>query len=340
MDNPGFKIRSTLLLNEDSVSVKRAAEIINRGGLVAFPTETVYGLGASVTNVRALKKVFAAKGRPADNPLIVHLSNPDQLKIVVHSVPVYAKILIDRFWPGPLSLVLPKSETIPDLVSAGLPTVAVRMPDHPVALNLIEAAGVPIAAPSANRSGMPSPTTFRHVLKDLSGRIDAVIKSSICVIGVESTVLDLTGEQPVILRPGGLSRELLEEALGRAIPIAGKIEGGCLPASPGMKYRHYSPNAPLILVVGSTARRRYFIETLAVFYQRQGLLVGMLNLSSQQPLSKQLDSEQLAAKLYYLLRQLDSAGVDVILAEEVSVKGIGLAVMNRLRKASARIIKV
>lgn len=213
----GFlSITGTLLLQPHGKAITRAADIIRRGGLVAFPTETVYGLGATATDAAAVRRIFQAKGRPADNPLIVHVSDYEQLNAVAASLPEGAAELVDRFWPGPLSLVLPRSGAIPDEVSAGLPTVAVRMPSHPVALRLIARAGVPIAAPSANRSGRPSPTMASHVLADLAGRIDAVIDGGPCPVGVESTVLDLTGAVPLILRPGAITAEAIAKCLGRS----------------------------------------------------------------------------------------------------------------------------
>ncbi|MGM0651188.1 MAG: L-threonylcarbamoyladenylate synthase [Bacillota bacterium] len=333
-------VKGTLLLEENRESLVKAADIIKQGGLVAFPTETVYGLGAAATNAEAVKSVFAAKGRPADNPLIVHLSDFDQLSLVARDISSEAKYLADRFWPGPLSLVLPRAESVPAEVSAGLPTVAVRMPDHPVALALINLAGVPVAAPSANKSGRLSPTSYRHVLEDLIGEVDAVIKSNICKIGIESTVLDLTASSPRILRPGGLSREELEKALGCAIEIAPDNQGSLHPASPGMKYRHYSPRAPLILVTGNKTKRRNLLYRLARLYQRKGFLVGLLNFSFQHRLKSDKNPEDFAAMFYSDLRRMDAAGVDIIVAEEVKLSGIGLALMNRLRKAATRVLKV
>ena len=332
--------KGTLLLGENFFSIEKAAKIIKEGGLVAFPTETVYGLGAAVTNVEAVNRIFLAKGRPADNPLIVHLSAPGQLTEVANYVPEIAYNLAEQFWPGPLSMVLPRAQNIPAAVCAGLSTVAVRMPDHRVALDLIRIAGVPIAAPSANRSGKPSPTSFRHVLDDLAGKIDAVIKSKACSVGVESTVLDLTGSIPVILRPGGISREQLEEALGQKVLVSGAIGFAGRPMSPGMKYRHYSPRAPLILITGPEQRRRVLVKSLTDYYQQQGLKVASLSsvIDKTTPLKKR--SEHFAANLYHALRQLDFQGVDLILAEETDTAGLGLAVMNRLRKAATKVLKV
>ncbi len=333
-------VKGTLLLQEDLHSLRKAARIINNGGLVAFPTETVYGLGAAATDPAAVARIFKAKGRPVDNPLIVHLSDPGQIETVAGAIPGKAFKLTERFWPGPLSLVLPRAKTIPALVSAGLPSVAVRMPDHHIALELIRLSGVPIAAPSANRSGRPSPTTYRHVLEDLTGRIEAVIKSAPCTVGVESTVLDLTRDRPVILRPGGVSREELEEVLGRPVDMAGKPEANGKPLSPGMKYRHYSPRAKLILVTGYAPGRCQLLKILAARYRARGLNVGYLSPALQGSYKPGVDPERLAATLYDSMRRMDQEGVDIILAEEIDVSGIGLAVMNRLKKAAARILRV
>ncbi len=333
-------IKGTLLLDENHPSLKKAANIINRGGLVAFPTETVYGLGAAATDPEAVNRIYEAKGRPADNPLIVHVSDPAQLKTVARDLPEKAFKLTERFWPGPLSLVLPRAEGLPALVSAGLPSVAVRMPDHRTALELIRLSGVPIAAPSANRSGKPSPTTYRHVLEDLTGRIEAVIKSAPCSVGVESTVLDLTGETPLILRPGGVSREELEETLGCRVAVAGLKSFPGKPLSPGMKYRHYSPRAALILVAGHPEKRFALVKALAYRYRSLGLKVGYLNPSIRDDLKQKVDPERLAATLYELMRRMDQQEIDIILAEEIEITGIGLAVMNRLKKAATRTLRV
>ena len=329
-----------MLLGDDRASIFRAAEIIRNGGLVAFPTETVYGLGASAMDSKAIKKIFSAKGRPSDNPLIVHIADPAQLGDVAGQISATALILAERFWPGPLSLVLPRADHVPAEVSAGLPTVAVRMPDHRVALDLILAAGVPIAAPSANRSGRPSPTSYYHVLEDLAGRIDAVIRSAACTIGLESTVLDLTGARPVILRPGGVSRENLEAVLGCRIALSGSNDAQGIPRSPGMKYRHYSPRAPLLLIAGPESRRSMFIESLVKSYQGRGLKVALLSSYIRGYDTGKAGPQQLALHLYDALRQIDHRGADLILAEETDIKGLGLAVMNRLRKASTRVLKL
>ena len=333
-----LSVKGTLLLNEDPRSVKKAAKIIKNGGLVAFPTETVYGLGAAANDAAAVARIYKAKGRPADNPLIIHLSDFDQLKMVARDIPDKAFHLANCFWPGPLSLVLFRAEKIPALVSAGLASIAVRMPDHRIALELIRLSGFPIAAPSANRSGRPSPTSYRHVLEDLNGRIDAVIKSNTCAVGVESTVLDLTRDKPVILRPGGVSKENLELALGETVFISGLSKKDATPRSPGMKYRHYSPDARLILVTGSQSRRYNVIKALANRYLKLGLKVGYLNFKLESSLNSRISPEQMASTLYSSMRRMDQQGIDIILAEEISPEGLGLAVMNRLKKAATRIL--
>ncbi len=334
------KIRGTLLLDASPQAIEKAAALLQAGGLVAFPTETVYGLGAIATDPEAVKKIFLAKGRPADNPLIVHISDLAQLDTVVDSPSPEALYLARRFWPGPLSLVLKRSSAVAPEVSAGLPTVAVRMPDHPLALSLITATGTPIAAPSANLAGRPSPTSPRHVIEDLGGLIDAVIMGQSCRIGVESTVLDLSGRQPIILRSGGLSREELEAALNSRIPVAGSKFSAAKPSSPGMKYRHYATRAPLILITGSPERRKVLLDSLAAFYRRQGLQVGVLNSNVSRGWGKKEEPDRLAANLYREMRLLDAAGADLILAEETANAGLGLAVMNRLRKAAKRVLRI
>ncbi len=329
-----LRISNTLLLPPRRDTVLAAARIIRRGGLVAFPTETVYGLGADAANEKAVRNIFVAKGRPPDNPLIVHVASLEQVKEVTSCIPQSAMKLMKRFWPGPLSLVLPSSAVLPREVSAGLPTVAVRMPAHPVALSLIRASGVPIAAPSANRSGSPSPTASSHVLADLAGRIDAVLDGGSCPLGLESTVLDLSGGEPVILRPGGICREQLERTLAGEVSEAhaGKKDS---PLSPGMKYCHYAPRAPLFLITGSCAGGRALIESLAEFYRKKGFKVGLWQVPPG-PGGLRLASRD----LFTALRRFDAQGVELILAEGIPSRGLGAALMNRLRKAAQRTIRV
>lgn len=329
-----LRIDRTLVFPPDGRTIAAAARLIRRGGLVAFPTETVYGLGADATRGAAVARIFTAKGRPPGNPLIVHVADPDQVRGIVASLPADALKLMRCFWPGPLSLVLPRSAALPQEVSAGRPTVAVRMPAHPVALYLIRAAGVPLAAPSANRSGRPSPTTAGHVLEDLAGRIEGLLDGGPCSVGVESTVLDLSGSRPLILRPGGIGREQLQEALGVAIEERSRGEAGTSPA-PGLGYRHYRPRAPLILITGSRDRRAAAMEALARGCRRGGSRVGVIRARSGPG-----GAREMARELFPELRRLDGRGVDLILAEGISAPGLGHTVMDRLRQAAARVIRV
>ncbi|WP_027717608.1 L-threonylcarbamoyladenylate synthase [Desulfovirgula thermocuniculi] len=335
----------------DPQVLARAGKILRRGGLVAFPTETVYGLGASALDPRAVARIFEVKGRPQDNPLIVHVAGPGEVAgLVEGEVPPQASLLIKLFWPGPLTLVLPAAPHLPPQVTAGLPTVALRMPAHPVALGLIAAAGVPVAAPSANLSGRPSPTTAQHVLEDLGGRIEAVLDAGPAAIGLESTVLDLTGPVPLILRPGGITPEELAEVLGEVRLAPGAGGEPCAlprPRSPGMKYRHYAPRAPLLLVEGDPQRVAGRIAELARGYLARGKAVGILAYEETAPLYRLPEGRvslvvagsrdnprAVAAALFGALRRLDALGVDVILAEGMEPRGVGLAVMNRLRRAA------
>lgn len=338
--------------------VAQAGEILRRGGLVAFPTETVYGLGANALDSRAVARIFEVKGRPQDNPLIVHVAHRGEVAgLISGEVPERASLLIELFWPGPLTLVLPAAPHLPPQVTAGLPTVALRMPAHPVALALIEAAGVPVAAPSANLSGRPSPTTARHVLEDLGGRIEAVLDAGPAAVGLESTVLDLTGPVPMILRPGGVTREELEEVLGEVLlapGAAGESFGPVRPRSPGMKYRHYAPKATLLLVEGEPRRVVSRIEEQASAYLSRGMKVGILTFEETASLyhlpqdrvhvvvaGSRKDPRAVASCLFSVLRRFDGLGVDVILAEGIEPRGMGLAVMNRLRRAAGEnIVKV
>jgi L-threonylcarbamoyladenylate synthase len=327
-----------------------AASIIRRGGLVAFPTETVYGLGANALSSKAVQAIFQAKGRPPDNPLIVHLGYRHQVREIVSAVPPAAELLVRRFWPGPLTLVLPSSGRVAKEVSAGLDTVAVRMPRHPVALALLRISRLPIAAPSANRSGRPSPTVGRHVLQDLRGRVDLILEAGYTEVGVESTVLDLTVQPPVLLRPGGITVEEIEEVIGdvRLDPSIYLLPSpDFLPRSPGMKYRHYAPRAPLFLVKGELGKIVERIVSLAQEARRSGQRVAILASDETAPLYQdriqpevlqslgtRADPARAAAHLYASLKVCDRYGVDLILAEAWPEDGLGLALMNRLRKAA------
>ncbi|MEJ5197321.1 MAG: L-threonylcarbamoyladenylate synthase [Anaerolineae bacterium] len=326
--------------------IARAAAIVRSGGLVAFPTETVYGLGADALNEEAVARIFAAKGRPVYDPLIVHIFSPAELPRVARAVPETAHRLAERFWPGPLTLVLPRAPAVPTIVTAGLDTVAVRCPDHPVALALIASSGTPIAAPSANRFGRTSPTTAQHVLDDLNGRVELILDAGPTPIGVESTVLDLTGPTPTILRPGGTPREALEAELG---PVA--VRGEQVPLSeagmpsPGLLSRHYAPRAELRLFVGPTeaalrAMRADAEEHIAA-HRRVGILVADEDAAAFADLDVigetvgPADNLNIVAqRLFGALRALDAQGVDLILARDFSAHGLGTAVRDRLRRAA------
>lgn len=326
--------------------IEEAAKLIQKGQLVAFPTETVYGLGANALDANACAEIFKVKGRPQDNPLIVHVSNFDMVKSVTEDWNEQAKRCAEAFWPGPLTLVLPKTAFIPDTVSAGLGSIGIRMPSHPVALSLIEKAGVPIAAPSANLSGKPSPTNGIHVWKDLRGRIPLVLDGGVCNVGVESTVLDLTGNIPMILRPGGITKEKLEEVLGEVkVDLPSENQA---PKAPGMKYRHYAPMGELYLLIGERekilTRMAEAIQKAHSRLKKVGILCTLESASelhSQLPdllfvLGSEKRPEEVAASLYEGLRLCDEQGIDVILAEGVSKNGLGFAIMNRLEKASGQ----
>jgi len=325
--------------------IAEAAEIIRAGGLVAFPTETVYGLGANALDPEAIKAIFRAKGRPADNPLIVHLAEISQVYDLAEDITVPAQRVMEVFWPGPLTLVLPKKTTVPREVTAGLNTVAVRMPDHPVALELIRSAGVPVAAPSANSSGKPSPTTAHHVLEDLDGKIDAVVDGGVCRVGLESTVLDMTAEPPVILRPGGITREDIEGVIGYVAFDSGSVgtEVTEVPKSPGMKYTHYSPRAEVIVVTGDNFGKIFERVTQLLDEYRPEKKVGVLASSETVKgytadgiftLGSRDNLETVARNLFHGLRSLDEQQMDLIIAEGYPETGIGAAIMNRLNKSS------
>lgn len=342
----------TILINaSDEDGIKTAAMALKNGKLVAFPTETVYGLGANALMPDAVKRIFEAKGRPSDNPLIVHISDITQLRDLVSDIPDIATRLMNAFWPGPLTLIFKKSARVPDVITAGLDTVAVRMPQNPVALKLISQSGVPVAAPSANLSGRPSPTSAHHVAEDLSGRVEYIIDGGSCSVGLESTVLDITGSVPVILRPGGVTAEMLKKVLGlRGVVTASEVKGEEKPRSPGMKYRHYSPKAEVILVSGDNSRVVDTINSLSSEQKNEGRIVGVLCSSENAslykadvviPVGSKDNPENIAAGLFEALRKFDDTKVDIIYSETFTEQGIGKAVMNRLKKAaSGKIIEV
>lgn len=326
--------------------VIEAAKYLQENEVIAFPTETVYGLGANAKSEEAVQKIYEAKGRPSDNPLIVHIASESQLEEIVTEISPLAKTLMKEFWPGPLTLIFKlKQGVLAHSVSAGLDTVGIRMPNHPVALELISASGLPIAAPSANTSGKPSPTTAQHVQDDLDGRIAGIVDGGPTGVGVESTVLDCTAEVPVILRPGGVTKEQLEQVIGQVREEKALSKKDETPKAPGMKYTHYAPKAPLTLVQGEQS----FIQQLIDEKRKQGLKVGILAASEHQafyqadyvvvPGSLQ-NLSTVAAGLYEALRNFDEKQVDVIYSEVFPTEGIGKAIMNRLFKAAGqRLIK-
>jgi L-threonylcarbamoyladenylate synthase len=316
-------------LMKETESIGRAAEIIRRGGLVAFPTETVYGLGADAFNSIAVARIFEVKRRPYFDPLIVHVSDSADLKKLVAKIPSNAKKLIKRFWPGPLTVVLLKKEEVPDIVNAGLPTVAIRMPKHPMALSLIEQANCPIAAPSANPFGYLSPTTAEHVRDQLGDQIDFILDGGPCDVGVESTILSLLERKPRLLRPGGVPLEEIEAVIGRvAVNSSEKSE----PTAPGMLPKHYAPRTPILL--GWDEKNFNSKKDMKV-----GLLAfrepkGSLKFHHVEVLSKKGDLREAAANLFASVRRLDALNLDLILAETLPEVGLGRAIMDRLRRAS------
>lgn len=349
-------IETGIISAEDLEKINEAASVLRDGGLVAFPTETVYGLGGDARRPDVSARIYAAKGRPSDNPLIVHISSMDELYPLVKTVPCDALRLSEAFWPGPMTMVMNKSELIPHETTGGLDTVAVRMPVHPVAKKLIELSGVPVAAPSANRSGRPSTTTAAHCIEDLSGRTDLILDGGPCDIGVESTIVDLTGEV-TLLRPGAVTVEMLTEVLGREPlrdkAIAGPLKEGEKPKAPGMKYRHYAPSAPLT-VVRLRDSSRDVREVYEAIYEMAALLTedgkkvevictGECESFLRDRLSAAViirtfgnegEEDEIAKNLFAVLRDTDSDRIDSIIAEGFGEKDLFLAIMNRLKKAA------
>lgn len=325
----------TELCQADEASIRRAAALLRAGELVAFPTETVYGLGADALNGEAAARIFAAKGRPADNPLIAHIAGESGLAGLIALEPcACARKLMRAFWPGPMTLIFPKSPRVPREVTAGLDTVAVRMPSHPVARALISAAQTPIAAPSANRSGRPSPTTAAHVLEDMEGRIPLILDGGPCEVGLESTVVDVTGARPRILRPGGITLEMLEGVVGFVDVDEGvlhQLQAGSQARSPGMKYKHYAPKGEVTIVTGPRAA-----QEIARLYDAADGRAAILAFSQADYGARRVYRLKNApGELFAALRQLDEDGMETIYAEDVPTTGVGLAVMNRLMRAAA-----
>lgn len=333
--------------------MNEAGCILRSGGLVAFPTETVYGLGGNALDEGASAKIYAAKGRPSDNPLIVHIADMISLQQLVKVIPPKADILMKKFWPGPLTLIFHKSEVVPFATTGGLDTVAVRMPVHPVALALIEAAGVCIAAPSANTSGRPSPTSAHHVIEDMQGKIPMIIDGGDVGIGLESTIVDMTCEPPMILRPGFITKEMLEEEVGEVSidqAVLSAVSTDMKPKAPGMKYRHYAPDAELTIIEGPISEVMKRINQLTAEKILQGIRVGIIATDETKgnyhegivlSIGTRRDEETIARNLYGVLRKFDEIKVDCIFAEAFSEGHLGQAIMNRLTKAAGHhILKV
>jgi L-threonylcarbamoyladenylate synthase len=333
--------------NIDITKIKEAGDILRKGGLVAFPTETVYGLGGNACDAGASEAIYAAKGRPSDNPLIVHICDYSQLESIAADLPSEAKKLSDAFWPGPMTLIVNKNGVIPHETTGGLDTVAVRFPSHPIANALIRESGCMIAAPSANTSGRPSPTKAEHVIHDLSGRIDAIIDGGPVQIGLESTIVDLTEGLPTILRPGYINKQMLEEVVGEV-----KVDPGILgtenvhvrPKAPGMRYKHYAPKGDLKIVSGEPDRVIAEINRLAAEGEADSRKVGIIATEETKDLyhaghvisiGDRTDEYEIAHNLFDVLRRMDEYGAELIYSEEFSTPRIGNAIMNRLLKAAA-----
>ncbi len=325
--------------------LRQAGEIIKAGGLVAFPTETVYGLGGDALNPDSSRKIYEAKGRPSDNPLIVHICRMEDLPYLVKEIPEAAKKLADAFWPGPLTMIFRKSPAVPTETTGGLATVAVRMPSHKTALSFIREAGGYVAAPSANRSGKPSPTCAKYVEEDMAGRIEMILDGGDVEIGLESTIVDMTEEIPVILRPGYITKEMLEEALGsvREDGTMMSDESGQAPKAPGMKYRHYAPKGSLVIVDGEEARVTAYINEQLERLRREGHRTGVIGTDATiaryrgdvcKSAGSREDENTIAKELYRILREFDDEEVTAIFSESFDTVGIGQAIMNRLLKAA------
>lgn len=332
----------TQKLNTDKSGIETACQILKNGGVVGIPTETVYGLAANAFNPKAIEKIFGAKGRPQDNPLIVHIAEIETVYEIAKDIPKTALICAEKFWPGPLTIVLNKTNKIPDCVSAGLSTVAIRMPSNQTAREVISKSGLPLAAPSANISGSPSPTTAEHVVNDLDGKIDAVLMGENCNVGVESTVISLAGEKPVLLRPGGITLEQLREILPDITvnkAVLSELESGETAASPGMKYKHYAPKTETFLVEG---------ENFADFVNQKSNAVAVCFAEEESDINipkiiygEKAHPESLAQNIFSVLREVDNSGAKCAYIHAPEKDGIGLAIYNRLIRAAAfKVIKL
>ena len=351
MNTKLVKIEDTKQIKDEELA--EAAQILRDGGLVAFPTETVYGLGANALDEAAAKKIYAAKGRPSDNPLIAHISCLEELKPLVAYIPEAGRKLAEAYWPGPLTMVFPKSDIVPYGTTGGLDTVAVRMPSDPVANRLIRLAAVPVAAPSANTSGRPSPTTAQHVWQDMEGKIEMILDGGPVGIGVESTIVDVSGDVPTLLRPGAITMEMLRETVGRVEidpAIQAPPSADLRPKAPGMKYRHYAPHADLQLVEGETDKVVETINALVKEKLAEGKKVGVICTDETKDRFPQGEvrsvglrakEETIAHNLFAVLREFDDLDVDCIYSESFSKDHLGQAIMNRLTKAAGyHVLKV
>lgn len=330
---------------QEDAALREAGEILRQGGLVAFPTETVYGLGGDALNPRACGRIYAAKGRPSDNPLIIHICRFEDIYGIVKQVPETAVRIAKAFWPGPLTMILPKAERVPYETTGGLDTVAVRFPSHPVAGKLIEYGGGYVAAPSANASGRPSPTLAKYVVEDMNGRIDMIVDGGEVGIGLESTIIDLTAEVPRILRPGYITQEMLNRVLGKVdidVTII-KPDSGQPPKAPGMKYRHYAPSGRLVIVEGEAAQVTAYINEHTAADHRTGEKTGVIGTAEVleqyhadvvKCVGSRENEEDIARNLFTVLREFDDEKVTSIYSESFSSEGLGQAIMNRLLKAA------
>ena len=340
-----------VVINENNIdeeaenAIRHAGDIISRGGLVAFPTETVYGLGGDALNPESSKKIYAAKGRPSDNPLIVHIADIADLELITTDIPEAAKKLAEAYWPGPLTMIMNKSDKVPVETTGGLGTVAIRMPNNKIALELIKASGGYIAAPSANTSGRPSPTVARYCVEDLSGKIEMIIDGGQVGIGLESTIVDLTSGVPMILRPGYITAEMIEKVLGEVSIDKTIIDSTSTlkPKAPGMKYKHYAPKGTLTIVSGPQEKVVEFINANTDKAKAEGKKTGVIGTNSTialyradtiKNLGKREDESAIAHELFKALREFDDEGVDIMFSESFDDSGIGQAIMNRLLKAA------
>lgn len=339
------KVSEIKNVTEDEEKIKEAADVIKNGGLVVFPTETVYGLGADALNAEAVEKIFKAKGRPQDNPLIIHVASKN-VELYAEEIPEVANQLIDKFWPGPLTLILKKKSVIPGVTSANLNSIGIRMPDNEIARKLIELSNTTIAAPSANISGRPSPTDLQRCIEDLDGRVDCILGGPQSDIGVESTIVDCTVVPPLVLRPGGITLEMLREVDSRIEideAIMQKPKDNLKPKAPGMKYRHYAPKAKVTIISGERKKTVEKVKEMVHYNIEKGKNVCILTVEENEKeytegvkiiLGSTFDLSTVAKNLFEALRRCDDLGADIILAEGYEHKGVGVAIMNRLNKAA------